>query len=94
MAKITVRFKLIGANAGKNIQLGPKKQYHFVKGICEFECKTEDAQRHAQHLGRFYSAKRVKPSKEATIVEEVLPDVDDDEEEEKPTKKASKKKTE
>lgn len=104
MANIAVRFKLVGPNKGKTIVLGPKKQYPFVDGICEFECKIEDAAKHAHQLVKFYSAKRVKPSKDAAEAVEVLPDEDEvDEEESKkdesddksddesPPKKASKK---
>jgi hypothetical protein len=107
MANVAVRFKLIGPNADKTIALGPKNQYAFVKGICEFECPPEDASKHAKTLAMFYSAKRVKPSKEAAeAVEEVLPEIDeadeadapeeaesDEEDDAAPSKKASSKKT-
>lgn len=58
-----VKFKLVGANEGKTLNLGANKQYKFVKGVCTLECNESDAKKHAHILGKFYSAKRVRPTK-------------------------------
>lgn len=89
MSDVLVRFKLLGERKDASIELGPRKQYKFVDGICEFTCPEEDASKHAHTLEKFYGAKRVKPKGGAK--EEVLPN-EDDVGEDKSAKKGSKSK--
>jgi hypothetical protein len=55
-----VKFKIVGSQAGADVNLGANGQYQFVKGICEIDCTLEDAKKHQHILGKFYSAKRVR----------------------------------